>query len=338
MGIKGTPYYYHAVLKRISPQAAPPFEDEDMQERVWGRRWGTYNDVGRLRLVLLHRPGDELKIYSEDKYDPSIEALIDDEEQWYFRSDTAPNILKMQEEHDGLARALVENDVVIEHVDCSPQDPNAMMVRDAAIAVKGGAVICRMAMVGKKHGSGRRIEERYVTKKLVELGMPIIRTIHGQGLFEGGSFCFLDEQHAVIGLGYRQNQEGADQIRNVMLHQGVEVIDVPLVGHSLHIDKAIVMVDHDKALVNVALLPFWFLDRLKELGIQAIDVDPRDSEMANNCLAVAPGRILMCEGSDWTADRLCEMGMEVTLIPYDECHKNGGGIHCSTLPLIRDRD
>ena len=30
-------------------------------------------------------------------------------------------------------------------------------------------------------------------------------------------------------------------------------------------------------------------------------------------------------------------GIEVVPIDYSECQKNGGGIHCSTAPLIRDR-
>ena len=47
--------------KRIPPRAAPAFEDEGMQARVWGRRWGVYNDVGPLKMVLVHRPGEEIR-------------------------------------------------------------------------------------------------------------------------------------------------------------------------------------------------------------------------------------------------------------------------------------
>lgn len=43
------------------------FEDEQMQQRVLQRRWGAYNDVGTMKMVLLHRPGDEIKVMSEDK-------------------------------------------------------------------------------------------------------------------------------------------------------------------------------------------------------------------------------------------------------------------------------
>ncbi|MEI2616738.1 MAG: hypothetical protein V9F06_03720 [Thermomicrobiales bacterium] len=81
--IRNSEAYYHVVLERIPPRAEPPFEDRAMQERVWGRQWGVGDDVGRLRLVALHRPGAEMATIDPDKYDESIEALIDDREQWY---------------------------------------------------------------------------------------------------------------------------------------------------------------------------------------------------------------------------------------------------------------
>jgi hypothetical protein len=59
--------YYHVVLERIPPRAEPPFQAVEMQERVWGRRWGVLNDVGRLRLVALHRPGKEMETIDPDK-------------------------------------------------------------------------------------------------------------------------------------------------------------------------------------------------------------------------------------------------------------------------------
>ena len=49
MSLKDSGQYYHEVLKRIPPRDLPAFEEESMQERVWGRRWGVYDDVARSR-------------------------------------------------------------------------------------------------------------------------------------------------------------------------------------------------------------------------------------------------------------------------------------------------
>src|SRR5207247_1875189 len=81
--------------------------------------------------------------------------------------------------------------------------------RDTGVVLQGGVVICRMGPVGRAPGTGRRGEEAFVTRRLAALGMPILRTIHGSGLFEGGSFTLLNQTAAAAGLSYRQNEEAA---------------------------------------------------------------------------------------------------------------------------------
>jgi len=339
MSLKESAQYYHEVLKRIPPKPFPSFEDEGMQKRVWGRHWGVYNDVGTLKMVLVHRPGNEIKIMKKEKYDPSIEALIDDVDQWYWRGEEGPDLEKMQREHDQMTEAVRKEGVEVINVEGSLRDPKAVFTRDNGVAVNGGMIISRMGPVGKDPGTGRRGEEAFVARKVVELGMPILRTIHGCGLFEGGSFAFLNESNAVIGLSYRQNEEAARQIEEVLHVQGVNLIRVPLTGHSLHIDGAIVMVAQDLALVNITRLPYWFLDKLKELKIRYLEIHHADKWGVINCLAMKPGKVLMAiNNGEGTAERLIKNGVEVIGIDYSEIEKNGGGIHCSTLPLVRERD
>jgi N-dimethylarginine dimethylaminohydrolase len=80
------------------------------------------------------------------------------------------------------------------------------------------------------------------------------------------------------------------------------------------------------------------MDHLQELGIEAIHADYRDAKLAVNCLALSPGKIVMDELAPWTAEKLQARGIETILTSYRECRKHGGGIHCSTLPLVRERD
>ena len=340
MSLKNSLQYYHEVLKRIPPKSHPIFEDNEMQIRVWGRRWGAHNDVGSLKMALVHRPGEEITRVTSDKYDPRIDSIIDDGEQWYWRRKDPPDLIKMQNEHDSMVEALrTEGVEVINLEKCSPRDPKAMFTRDNGVAVPGGMIIARMGPVGQDPGTGRRGEEAFAMRKIVELGMPILRTIHGSGLFEGGSFAFLDEQTAIIGLSYRQNEEAARQIEEVLAVQGISLIRIPLTGYSLHIDGAIVMVDHNLALINVARLPYWFIDLLKERKIHTVEIHHEDNPMVINCLAIHPGKVLLAiNNGDGTAERLTKTGIEVVPIEYAECQCNGGSIHCSTLPLIRELD
>jgi N-dimethylarginine dimethylaminohydrolase len=98
-----------------------------------------------------------------------------------------------------------------------------------------------------------------------------------------------------------------------------------------------VMIAPDLALANITLLPFWFLQRLRELGIQLIEIHHEDDPGIVNSLAIAPGRVIMPEGvSGHTMEQLLRQKVTVITAPYDKMISAGGGLHCSTAPLIRD--
>ena len=123
-----------------------------------------------------------------DKYDPSIEALIDDDAQWYWRGDRAPDLAAMQREHDALVAALEREGAAVIHVGGSPTDPKAIHARQRRHRARRRHHLPH-GPVGARPGMGRRGEEAFVSRVIAGLGMPILRTIHGRGLFEGGSFA-----------------------------------------------------------------------------------------------------------------------------------------------------
>ena len=80
MGIISEPEYrYNMLIKTFASRPEPPFEAESEQTEVWGRHWGCNSDVGNLRKVLMHRPGDELKIVDPAKKLSEIGAYGDPE-------------------------------------------------------------------------------------------------------------------------------------------------------------------------------------------------------------------------------------------------------------------
>jgi N-dimethylarginine dimethylaminohydrolase len=183
----------------------------------------------------------------------------------------------------------------------------------------------------------RRGEELAITRTLARLGIPILRTLSGSALMEGGSFAWINPKTAVIGCGIRVNREGAEQVAEVLRRQGVELLAIDLVGYDIHIDGSFQMIDRDLALVDPFGLPFSFLERLKELKVRTVEITPADDKWIINSLAVAPGELIMPEGAtNRTLDELAKHGVRWTIIPYDKMQLNGGGIHCSTTPLIRD--
>ena len=325
-------YIYNRTMKMFGAQPEPAFEARDELERVWGRAWGCDNDVGRLRAVLMHRPGSEMKVVDPAKRIEAIGSFGDLEAGWYWQSDTIPPVAEMQRQHDALAETMRKEGVEVIFLEGDIGGRlKSCYTRDSVIAVKGGAIVCRMAP------RVRRGEELTVSRTLARHGVPILRTLHGTATMEGGSFAWINSRTAVIGRSIRVNDEGVAQVGEVLRHQNVELLCVDLCGYLIHIDGAFVMIDRDLAIVDPSQLPYWFLDKLKALKIRTIEVTPADSSWVVNCLAVRPGRIIMPEGaSNRTLDELARNNVEMIVVPYDRMQLNGGGIHCSTSPLIRD--
>lgn len=322
---------YHNVLKYFPPIPEPPFEEKKSLEKYWGRAWGANSEVGTLRTVLLHRPGDEMLVIDEGKWNEEAGALIDEDRRWYWRDRKGPDIPLMQRQHDLFAETLRQSGVEVVYLEKRDMTrPKAVFTRDLGIAAPGGVILGRFAP------TMRRGEEQNASMSLAGMGVPILRTIHGTGTFEGGNFSYIDRTHAAVGYSSRTNEEGIRQLGQVLETVGIELMAVPLTGYALHLDGAFAMVDRDKALVNVTKLPYWFLEKLKELKIGMIDVHPDDNWFAINCVPLRPGKVIMASGSDRTAERLAQNGVEAIQVEYSEILKNGGGPRCSSFPLIRD--
>ncbi len=325
-------YRYQMTMKMFGTHAEPAFETRSQLESGWGRNWGCDTDVGQLRVVLVHRPGNELDIVDPSKRIEETGTFGDIEEGWYWQSDTIPPADDMRSQHDALASALGDHGVEVVYMDeVGDRMLKSCYTRDSVVAIKGGAIVCRLA------NNLRRGEERHVSRTLSELGVPILRTVHGTGMMEGGSFTWLNSKTVAIGRSVRVNEEGIAQVEEVLNRQGVEVIRVDMAGYQIHIDGAFVMVDVNLALINPVQLPFVFLEKLKELKIDTVDISPTDDGWIVNSLAIAPGKVLMPEGiSNRTHDALDRRGVEIVTVPYAAMQLNGGGIHCSTSPLLRD--
>jgi N-dimethylarginine dimethylaminohydrolase len=328
-GTEPQPSGYHLSLCPSVPE--PAFEEPDEQERVWGRRWGAGDEVGRLRTVLVRKPRGEWRAVRTDCWNEEAQALVDPGGMWYWESREAPDLARVDAQHHGLVEALRAEgvEVVFVEEDGPPHLTRPLYTRDPLLTVPGGAIIGRMAP------AMRRGEEPLVARAVAGLGMPILRTITGTGLVEGGSFVKLRPRVAAYGTSFRCNQEGARQLGDAVAELGIELVVVPMVGWSIHLDAHLGMVSTDAALVDVNGLPHWFLERLRELGIEPVPC-PAGEEWAINSLVLRPGLVLMCDAYPRARALLEGRGIEVRAIPYEEIQKGGGGVHCSTMELVRE--
>jgi N-dimethylarginine dimethylaminohydrolase len=313
---------------RMATAAEPPFHAEI--EKVWGRPWGAHDEVGALRVALVRAPGPALDRIRGDAWDSDLGALVDPEGGWYWTRRQPPDRERADAQHRGLVAALRDEGVeVVEAAPMGETFSKAMYVRDPVVTVPGGAIVLRMGV------RMRRGEEADITRTVVAAGLPVLATLTGTATLEGGSFVKLREGVAALGTSIRCNEAGAEQLREVLSRIGWRLLVVPLPGYTIHLDLHLAMLDSDLALVDPAGLPYSFLTELEGMGIELVHADPGE-EWGLNLLALAPRRVLMAQGSPRTAGRLAAAGVEVLTVAYDELQHNGGGVHCSTMELIRE--
>jgi len=325
-----------AGMDRRKPALPLPTSYENELEMVWGKKWGAQNEIGKLREVLVQTPGSELKPPPRKQF------------KWYGLTSKI-DVDKMKEEHRRFVETLRSEGVNVHFMDApaGAHGPYSVLqglwgTRDYGFVVNGGAIVCRPSLPWDRGA------EIWWAKRVIELGCPILLTVHGFGTLEGGNVIWLDSKHVCIGRSIRTNQIGIDQASFILKSIGVEEIRVVPIpgwieniewpaGGFAHLDCVFGYVDSGLAVIYPAGVPFDFLEYLKEIGVRLIEVSPDEAKnYACNTLAISPGKVLMHEGFSASRRKLERQGVDVIPVEMEEFKKAGGGPHCATAPLIRE--
>lgn len=302
--------------ERWSPRLASMTED---MATTWGD-WGVSSEIGRLRAVLLRRPG------------PELDAVTDFDDM-QMRSDLVPDMVRTQ--HDALAAAYRAHGVAVHHVEQGRIDkPNAMFVRDLMLMTPEGAIVTRPA------STVRAGEERLIAEALARLGVPILMSVHGSGTFEGADVTWIDKDLCFLAEGLRTNEDGANQVERMLREIGVStVVRVGLPHGAMHLDGLLAILDRDLAAVWPRRTPFKVVDTLRRRGFRFVEVEDEgeaQQRLPMNFVALAPGEILMPAGGEQMRARYEAAGVRCHVVDIGECIKAGGGIHCMTGFLKRE--
>ncbi len=292
---------------------------EDNLEEVWGGKWSVSSEVEGLQAVLLRRPGKEI----EDIGDP---------DKWRWQDKMDP--LRAREQHDRLADIYRKHGVEVFYVEDQRSDrPNSIYMRDNLLGTPEGMILCRQAL------SLRRGEEKAVSQALGRIGVPIIRTISGRGVFEGACALWVDRETIILGSGNRANAEGIRQVKEVLTSMGVEnFLHFQISYGQPHLDAMINIVDRDKVLIFPWQTPHNIIEELKYRGytiIEAPSIDEVKKGFAINFVALEPGLVLMPANNNVTRSVLEEKGVQVIEVDVSELMKGYGAIHCMTAFLAR---
>jgi len=300
----------------------------DELPKIWGRPWGAQSEMGRLRMVMVSRPSD-------NEASPDVR----DNPHFFASQGVFPNLELMRKQHREMVKVLEDFGAEVVYFDPQPETIGPygrlrmLWAPASAFVINGGAIMPRYGLAPWRRGF-----EALLSRRLGELGVPILCTIHGSGIFELGGNCqWIDPHHLIIGLGKSANYEGVRQIWPLLKDVGVEDIHLTHFKNVIHLDMAFGMASEWVAVVDPECLEPSFISHLKRKRIELIEVSREESaNSACNTLVLEPGVVVLPAGNPKTAKALRERQVEVIEIAMSEFVKTGGGPHCATAGLIRD--
>jgi len=289
-------------------------------------KFGCQSEVGHIQSLLLKHPREAFISKS------NIEA------QWVDLNYTGcPDYDKSLKEYDSFVELLKKYVPDIYYLPQNSQTGlDSIYVHDSVVVTDKGAILCKM---GKEKRGG---EPSAVGEFLQGLDIPILGSITGDGSLEGGDVVMVDERTLAVGQGYRSNNEGIRQMKELTRGFIEEFVVVPLPHWQgpddvLHLMSFISPVDHDLAVVYSRIMPVPFREWLLRRGIKLLEVPDSEYEtMACNILAVAPRKCIMLAGNHRTKKLLEDEEVEIWEYEGEHISKKGaGGPTCLTRPLIR---
>ncbi len=248
-----------------------------------------------------------------------------------------PDFSLALKEYEKFESIFKEHNVEVCHFPSNKQvKMDAIYCRDASIATDFGIIICNMGKEGRMNEPNAQLQE-YQQKNISVLGH-----IKSPGTLEGGDVAWLDKNTLAVGHTYRTNEEGIQQLKNLLEPNGVQVIVADLPHYKgkedvFHLMSILSPVDANLAVVYSPLMPIKFRNELLKRGFELIEVPEEEFDsMGCNVLAISPRNCVMVAGNPKTKKLLEKAGCKVTTYVGNEISvKGGGGPTCLTRPLAR---
>jgi len=204
----------------------------------------------------------------------------------------------------------------IERLPTLDDQPDAVFVEDAAIALDELAVVAPMG-AATRTGESRTVEEalaRFLS----------VRHLNPPATLDGGD-VMRAERRIFVGLSSRTNISAVDQLTRLLEPYDYEVISVSVHG-ALHLKSACSYLGDDMLLANVD----W-IDTTPFGGMEILPVDA--SEAWGASVLNAEGHLVMPAGFPQTARLLERRGFGVEILDLSELRKAEGGPTCLSILL-----
>ena len=264
--------------------------------------------------------------------------LSADHEKWHYGK--VLDDLALVEQFNEFTRLLSSSGVeIIWLPDDADELADSVFTYDPSFMLPSGAVLLRP-------GKERRLGEVDVHRRFYQHAeIPILGTIEAPGTIEGGDCFWLNETTLAVGKGFRSNDVGISQFRDLVSAEGIEVIQFDLPDYKgpdacLHLMSLVSPLDSDLAIVFEPLLPAGLAATLIDFGFELLAASETEFEESHglslNVLATSPRQVIAINGFPETHRLMLGAGCSVSLFDGDElCIPCEGGPTCLTRPILR---
>ncbi len=233
--------------------------------------------------------------------------------------------------HSELVDALTSAGVSISWEEAQPGHHWQVYTRDFGVNTPAGPLI------GKFKYEARWGDEEYAIEAFNGMGVRTCGRVT-RGAVEGGDSWMLDEKTLVIGSGNRSTISGIENAAEIMKPLAVDVLPVEFLAKWNHLDMIFSVIAERACLYCREGLPAEFVTYLERRDWKLIQV-PLEEVMKTGCnvLALGDDKILSFAENGIVNKMLVAEGFTIYAPHLREFTKMGGGPHCLTFEIQRDR-
>jgi len=273
--------------------------------------YGAQTEFGKLKRVLMHRPGSELDWVTDKTFGAYNFRRPVDKAKFQSEYDTlTESISEAGADVVLLTDVLTDDDEALAYI---ARRPNMCYTRDLAVVMDKGVVLMSMGIKGRKGDTW------VIGRAMQKLGVPILGAIEPPGFLEGGGVQFMDERTAIVSLCERATEVGVKQFCDLVLGTCVDrVVMVMVPDGQIHIDGSLMFIDRQLAIGHLASLDLhptvvfergksprytFFSAFAEENQVELIETSLEERRaMAINFVCTAP---LQAVGWSWSARARC---------------------------------
>jgi N-dimethylarginine dimethylaminohydrolase len=235
-------------------------------------------------------------------------------------------------QHREMVDIYVANGVATHFLEADEGLPCSVYARDSSAMTPWGALVASIQT------PYRRRDYAVVSAFYHRHGIPIWRWVTA-GHFEGGDFDIIEPGAVMLGYNNERSEEaGALQVAGWVEEEGWEALVVPIPAHFVHMDALVVAIAPKMVVACTDALEDHVVAWIKARRIEIVDVPYRDCiRLGCNVVGLGQDRILSMASNTRLNERLKALGFTVFAPDVSQFQHGGGGVHCMSQALRRDR-